>query len=192
MNIFSALGRIRNLLRGALYRMIIKNGGGTCGKGLRVEHGFRLRHGPHAGISIGTNVYIGVGSVFDCPPPGRIQIGNNVTLTHGVFISSADLVVIGNDTLIGEYTSIRDADHQMHISPVPIRNQPMLPRQCVIGQDVWIGRGSAILAGTVLDDGCIIGANSLVKGHIPSNAIAVGAPARVVGNRPDTTHNEMP
>ena len=28
---------------------------------------------------------------------------------------------------------------------------------------------------------CIIGANSVVRGRIPDNSIAVGAPARVVG-----------
>jgi virginiamycin A acetyltransferase len=52
-----------------------------------------------------------------------------------------------------------------------------------IGNDVWIGTQCAILAGAVIDDGAVIGANSVVTSHIPSYAIAFGSPARVVGYR---------
>jgi acetyltransferase-like isoleucine patch superfamily enzyme len=184
MNLFALLPRITYRLRGACYRAAIVASGGQCGGGLRVEPGLRFRHGPHRGITIGRDVYIGVGTIVDCPPGGVVAIGDNVTLTHGTFISAAKSVTIGDDTLIGEYVSIRDANHQMDISPVPIRNQPMIAEGCEIGSDVWIGRGCAVLAGATLRDGCVIGANAVVMGEIPRHAIAVGAPAHVVGQRP--------
>jgi acetyltransferase-like isoleucine patch superfamily enzyme len=59
----------------------------------------------------------------------------------------------------------------------------MTARGCIIADDVWIGRGSAILAGAKLRTGCVIGANSVVKGEIPEAVIAVGAPARVITSR---------
>jgi acetyltransferase-like isoleucine patch superfamily enzyme len=40
----------------------------------------------------------------------------------------------------------------------------------------------AVLRGADIGRRCIIGANSVVRGHIPDNSIAVGAPARVVGS----------
>lgn len=171
------------MIRGVFYRAVILAAGGRCGPGLRVEGGLILRHGAHKGILIGRDVYLGVGTVIDCPSTGTVVIGNGVTLTHGVFISAAQSVSIGNDALIGEYVSIRDADHKMELSTVPIRHQPMVARGCVIEGDVWIGRGAAILSGAKLGEGCVIGANAVVKGDIPGQSIAVGIPARVVSHR---------
>lgn len=37
-----------------------------------------------------------------------------------------------------------------------------------------------ILPGVIIEDGCIIGANSVVNKCLPKNSIAVGSPARVV------------
>jgi lipopolysaccharide O-acetyltransferase len=37
-----------------------------------------------------------------------------------------------------------------------------------------------VLAGATIGDGAVIGANSVVTGHIPGGTIAVGAPARPV------------
>lgn len=183
MNIYSATAKIVNLGRGCFFRFLIILGGGRCGPGLRVERGFRLRHGPHKGIKIGKNVYVGLCSVFDCPSSGQLIIGDNVTFTHGVFISAIENVTIGDDALIGEYVSIRDANHQAEISSVPIRNQPMLAKRCVIGSNVWVGRGCAILSGARLESGCVIGANSVVNGRVPNDAIAVGSPSRVIATR---------
>ena len=42
-----------------------------------------------------------------------------------------------------------------------------------------IAAGCKILKGTIIRDGAVIGAQSLVKGEIPENAIAVGIPAKV-------------
>jgi maltose O-acetyltransferase len=45
---------------------------------------------------------------------------------------------------------------------------------------VWIGMGSLVLKGASVGDNSIIGAGSVVVGHIPANVIAAGVPARVV------------
>lgn len=186
MNPMAFVLRASYITRGVLYRLSIIVAGGRCGPGLRVEGGFRLRHGPHEGISIGKNVYIGFGSVIDCPKSGTLVIGSNVTFTHGVFISAAKSVSIGDDALIGEYVSIRDANHQTELNR-PMRLQPMAALGCEIGSDVWIGRGCAILSGARLKTGCVIGANSVVKGEIPKHTVAVGSPARVVKPRTGLT-----
>lgn len=183
MNLFSLGTKVGYNLRGALYRVLILACGGACGPRLRVERGLRVRHGFHRGIRIGHSAYLGQGTVIDCPAGGRLVIGDNVTLTHGVFISAMSHVSIGDDTLIGEYTSIRDADHAIVPDNGPIRSQPMIAQGCAIGADVWIGRGAAILAGAQLGQGCVVGANAVVKGEIPAGQIAVGIPAKPVRAR---------
>lgn len=185
MHILAFTSRALYLLRGTYYRALIRAAGGQCGSGLRVEAGLKLRHGAHAGLNFGHGVYLGAGTVIDCPVGGSVILGDNVTLTHGIFISAARLVSVGTDTLIGEYVSIRDADHEIDVDAGPIRHQPMKARGCRIGSDVWVGRGCAVLSGAELQDGCVIGANSVVKGLIPSLTIAAGAPAVVRRMRPN-------
>lgn len=47
-----------------------------------------------------------------------------------------------------------------------------------IGNDVWIGANSIILAGVTIGDGAIIGANSLVTNDVEPYAIVYGSPAK--------------
>lgn len=46
-----------------------------------------------------------------------------------------------------------------------------LDRKVEIGEDVWVGTGAIILAGTQIGSGSIIGAGSLVQGNIPTNVL---------------------
>ena len=51
-----------------------------------------------------------------------------------------------------------------------------------IGNNVFVGARSVILPGVRIGDNVIIGANSTVTKDIPSNSVAVGAPAKVIGS----------
>ncbi|NUQ39504.1 MAG: hypothetical protein HUU23_17315 [Caldilineales bacterium] len=53
----------------------------------------------------------------------------------------------------------------------------------VIEDDVWLGVGAIVLDGVTIGRGAVIGAGAVVTESIPAYAIAVGAPARVVGHR---------
>lgn len=53
----------------------------------------------------------------------------------------------------------------------------------VLGNDVWIGAHCMLLPGARIGNGAVVGAYSVVRGEIPAMAIAVGSPARVVGQR---------
>ncbi|MEX2430632.1 MAG: hypothetical protein WD645_01780 [Dehalococcoidia bacterium] len=46
-----------------------------------------------------------------------------------------------------------------------------------------MGAHVTVLKGVTIGDGAIIGAGSVVTRSIPENAVAVGAPARVIGHR---------
>jgi len=56
----------------------------------------------------------------------------------------------------------------------------------IIGNDVWVGYNSTILSGTHIPDGCVIGANSTVKGYkFEPYDIIVGNPAKTIKKRFD-------
>jgi acetyltransferase-like isoleucine patch superfamily enzyme len=50
-----------------------------------------------------------------------------------------------------------------------------------IGRGTWVAERVSVLRGADIGECCIIGANSVVRGQIPPYSIAVGSPARVVG-----------
>ncbi len=55
--------------------------------------------------------------------------------------------------------------------------------ETIIGNDVWIGANSTILAGIKVGDGAIIGAHSLVNKDVEPYSIMVGSPARCIRYR---------
>jgi len=52
-----------------------------------------------------------------------------------------------------------------------------------IGNDVWICEGVRILSGVTIGDGAVLGSRSVVAKDVPSYAVVVGNPARVVRYR---------
>ncbi len=66
---------------------------------------------------------------------------------------------------------------------VPDLNDFSLKGDTVVGNDVWIGQNVTILPGVHINDGAIIGANSVVAKDIPAYHIAVGNPCRVIKKR---------
>ena len=54
-----------------------------------------------------------------------------------------------------------------------------------VGHDVWLGDGAIVLPGVTIDNGAVIGAGAVVARDVPSYAIVVGNPGRVVRRRFD-------
>lgn len=168
---------------GGLLRLMITLAGGTCGPGLRLERGLRIRQGLHSGWTIGTDVYIGRNTTIDCLRCATLFIGDRVTLTEGTFISVVERVQIGEDCLVGEYCSIRDANHSMSRIDQPIAMQPMEGSAISLSPNVWIGRGCAVLAGCSIGTGAVVGANSVVTRPLAANGIYAGTPAKLIRMR---------
>ena len=115
---------------------------------------------------------------------GRIEIGDNVDIGNGtiIYASKCGGVFIGSNTMIAAQCYIIDTDHGIE-KGTPIREQPNTVSSIQIGEDVWIAAGAKILKGSRLENSCIVGAQSVVKGGVPSNVIAVGVAARIIRYR---------
>lgn len=121
-------------------------------------------------------------ATFETEHQGSIRIGRETVVNQGTLIGAYTALTVGDRTLIGEYCSIRDNNHG--VAPgVPIRRQRHSVAPIRIGADVWIGRGSAVLAGVTIGDGAVIGANSVVTRDVPAGEIWAGAPARLLRPR---------
>jgi acetyltransferase-like isoleucine patch superfamily enzyme len=139
-------------------------------------------------IQIGGNGYFFPGTYLETQGSGRIRIGRGVVLSRGVHIVAFDLVEIGDGTMIGEYSSIRDANHHRE-NNVSLRMATHTARPIRIGKEVWIGRGCAVLGGVSIGDYATAGANSVITHDIPSGETHAGVPARrLVGRVREDLH----
>jgi acetyltransferase-like isoleucine patch superfamily enzyme len=133
-------------------------------------------------IRIGRNSLLYPFLYLETEDGGSIDIGDGVVISSGVHIVSRTLITIGSGTMIGEYTSIRDANHA-RMTDLRIRDSGYTAQPITIGKEVWIGRGVAILKGVTIGDGATVGANAVVIHDVPAGATAVGVPARPVAAR---------
>jgi serine acetyltransferase len=142
----------------------------------------------HADVStrlwLGEHCWVARGVFFETAlhngQRGEIRIGHNVTLNTGTHLVAFESITIGSDTLIGEYCSIRDANHGIESLDELTRKQPHTASKITIGSNVWIGRGCCILKGVTIGDGAVIAANSVVTKDVPALAIVGGVPAKLI------------
>lgn len=133
-------------------------------------------------VYAGNNCHFGRHVTLETYKDARIELGDNVFLTRFCYLAATKLIKIGNNSMVGEYTSVRDSNHGMEVGN-PMIDQVVTCEDVIIGNDVWIGRGCAILKGSKIGDGCVIGANSVVTGEVPPYTIAFGAPAKLIKKR---------
>ncbi len=116
---------------------------------------------------------------------GDLIIGRNSVINSGCVIYTGNGVRIGAHVAIAANCTFAAANHEFKDPDRLIMEQGFMPSRggILIEDDVWIGAGAVLLDGAIVRRGAIIGAGALVNSEIPTYAIAVGLPARVVGWR---------
>jgi acetyltransferase-like isoleucine patch superfamily enzyme len=134
------------------------------------------------GVTIGSGVFIGRNTILSCKN-GDIDLADGVNIGFNCEVFSASHVRIGADTLLAAYCYVIGGDHDFSDPTAPVLAQPRRSEGVTIGAGVWLGAGAKILDGVTIGDRAIVGAGAVVREVVPEGAIAVGIPARVVGQR---------
>jgi putative colanic acid biosynthesis acetyltransferase WcaF len=123
---------------------------------------------PH--VFIGPNVRV-LGS------PAFVRIEGGCSIGGVVFHAHAP-ITIGKNSIVNDGAELIAGTHDVNSSTFVLVAKPVS-----IGVGCWIATRSLILPGVAIGDLSVVGAGSVVTGSIPSKSIAVGNPARVVGER---------
>jgi acetyltransferase-like isoleucine patch superfamily enzyme len=142
-------------------------------------------------IKIGKNCHI-LGSLMLFSHGGKIAIGDHCYIGSNTKIWSAESISIGDRVLISHNVNIHDnISHPLdstlrHQDFVHIRKSgfqkknDLREKSIMIEDDVWIGFNSTIHKGVKIGKGAIIGSDTVITKDVPSYAVMVGNPAKIV------------
>ena len=193
-------GALGLALRKALYPSLL----GACGRNVVFGQNVVLRH-PHkirigdnvviddnclvdakgesnAGITIGSGVFIGRNTILSCKN-GDIAVEDGANIGFNCEVFSASRVRIGAGTLLAASCYLIGGDHDFSDPDVPVLDQPRRSAGIDVGEGAWLGAGAKILDGVTLGNRAVVGAGAVGRHPVPEGAIAVGIPARIVGQR---------
>jgi len=114
------------------------------------------------------------------------QIGRRVTIDHGMGVVIGETAVVGDGCTIYQGVTLGGTGKDKG------------KRHPTLGKNVLVGSGAKVLGPFTVGDNARIAAGAVVRSEVPSDATAVGVPARVVriaGQRPaelDQIHYDDP
>lgn len=121
------------------------------------------------GAAIGTDCNICDGVFIE----NDVRVGDRVTVKCGVQLW--DGVTLEDDVFVGPNATFTN-------DPFPrSRQKPPAFSRTIVQRGASIGANATILPGLVIGRGAMVGAGAVVLRDVPSHAIVVGNPARIVG-----------
>lgn len=160
------------------------------GNSVRLEDGVKVDALSVGGVHMGNSVKIGSNSIVACTGSLKelgkgLSIGNNSSFSEYSYFGAAGGISIGNDVISGQNVRFHSENHRYKDKEKLIRQQGVEHKGIKIGNNVWIGAGAVFLDGAQVADGCVVAANSVVRGHYPENKVIGGVPSRILKGRFD-------
>ena len=182
MAIFPRIFKVARLIRSraAVVRWRLTLGSNSIPWDLSVASGVTLIATDGASVSFGKRCSIDSKATL-IAKFGSISVGAGGHIGIGCVIVARESIQIGMNVLIAEYVTLRDQDHLFDGSGITSKSG-FSTAPIVIGNNVWLGAKVTVTKGVSIGDNTVVGANSVVTRDIPSNCVAVGAPAQVIRN----------
>lgn len=113
----------------------------------------------------------------------KLSIGIRFGCNTGTYINALGGIKIGNNVLLGNNVTISAGRHEIDNLSHSIIENPTVPLEILIEDDVWIGSGAIIMPGVRIMKGSVIGANSVVTKDTLPYSVNFGVPSRFYRNR---------
>ena len=144
-------------------------------------HGNVLQALREGRLQIGADVLLEPGVWITAPGRARVEIGAGTFLNMGVMIAAQELVEIGEHCMLANGCFLSDASHRYDDPELPVPWQGFTSKGPTrIGDNCWLGANVVVTSGVSIGERCVIGANSVVTRDIEPFSVAAGAPARVI------------
>lgn len=116
---------------------------------------------------------------------GDVIIGASVYINSGCVLYSGNGITIGDNVSIAANVTFAPVNHEYSRREEFIQCQGFKKNRggIIIEDDVWIGAGCVLLDGSILRQGCVVGAMSLVKGEVDKYTVQAGNPLSLINTR---------
>jgi len=114
---------------------------------------------------------------------GTLRVGDKVVLGRDNTVNCYLDVEIGDATIVADWVYVCDFDHVYEDVTVPIKDQGIVKSPVRIGPDCWVGTKATVLRGSMVGEGCVLAAHTVVRGDVPPYSIVGGVPGRVLKDR---------
>lgn len=112
---------------------------------------------------------------------GRVDVGRNVRIGNNLVLNCGSEVIIGDDVTISANVFIGTTDVQISSNiNQSFSEWPIIEKPIYIGRGCFIGFGAVLLPGVRLGEGCVVGANSVVRGEFAPGSIIASEQAKVL------------
>lgn len=132
------------------------------------------------GAKIAKTATVGRTAVIDAP--WNLTMGERSMICNHAWVSCHAHVVIGNQSLVGEYARILTGSHK-----TGSKDYEGIASGVTIGEDCWIASCAVVCSGGYrelkIGDGAIVSASAVVYSDVRPMGIAIGNPAHCVIDR---------
>lgn len=127
-----------------------------------------------AKIGKGSVIYGGV----DARCCRKILIGENCSVGHQAMLDGRGKLEIGNNVNLSSGVWIWTAEHDVQSPDFAGRNSPV-----VIEDYAWVGSRVTVLPGVRIGKGAVVASGAVVTKDVPEFTIVGGVPAKAIGTR---------
>jgi acetyltransferase-like isoleucine patch superfamily enzyme len=132
-------------------------------------------------LEIGPEVLLEPGVWITAPGDARVRIGAGSFLNLGVMVAAQELVEIGEHCMLANGCFVSDANHRHDDAQKPITWQGFESKGPTrIGDNCWLGANVVVTSGVSIGERSVIGANSVVTRDVEPFTVAAGIPARAI------------
>ena len=154
-----------------------------CGEGVRIHPLVKMLHAENAILEEGCRlcdfVFIDAGN--------SLRIGKYTTITWHALIEGGANTNIGHRAFIGPGTKLLTStyalDEYFSCEHLPGDTKSTIYGDIIIEDDAYISANCVILPGTIIRQGAVVGANSIVKGELEAWTVYLGTPCRPLRKR---------
>jgi acetyltransferase-like isoleucine patch superfamily enzyme len=133
----------------------------------------------HGNIEIGEKSVIGSFAILSTAPHAKMRIGIDTYINSFNVLGASSTVNIGNHCIFAAFVCITDATHGIDDLSVATKHSDTAASPVEIGDNVWLGSGVMVTMGSSIGDDAVVGAKSLVRGHVAERSVSFGIPAKI-------------
>ncbi|MEM3364390.1 MAG: acyltransferase [Candidatus Micrarchaeia archaeon] len=167
-------------IKGDIDARVFQNSEIHIGDNVRLDGNLEIWARENSKIFIGDGTHIEKFARLNAANGSVLKIGKNCYIGRFFAVNCFKKIEIGDECLIaGGFVTDTDHNYKDRI----MKEENFVTTPTYIGNNVWLGYNCAILRGSIIGDGSVIGANAVVKGKVPPRSIMIGVPARIIKKR---------